>query len=570
MTPRSSWFFLIFISLSAYAGMVNGTFLSLDESEILRDLDRASLNIRDYFLPVEGGTHLYYRPVQGLSLLADRLIWGTQASGLHLTNILLHMTNVLLVYMLAFKVTSGAHRPTVAFLAALIFAVHPIHTEAVDWIAGRTDLLATLFGLLSLLAYIRFRADLAWPYLVVSVGCYLLSLFSKEVGLSIPLVILAFEWTLHRHEATAKRLRLAWWGTGAFGVSTVCYLLLRKAALSAGDVGMEKSIGALDVSWLSQAKTLFSAVGFYVRKLIQPFPLNFAIGPVDSGLYLFLGLLVLAAVCVAIFKTGEMAFWVWWTLLTLLPSLVVALAGMAWTSVAERYLYLPSVGFSILAVLLLSALFARVSRPTAVLGAVTLAVCGVFFVATYSRNLIWQEPKLLWQDTVKKSPGFPIAHNEYGIALMSEKRYDEAKAQFEEAIRLGYRAKPLENLAMMAAFIDSDHQQAEALLKQAIDDGGPQGRLYSRLATTYVRRASQESNSTSRELLRTAIGLYEQAYAHQGDPVVLYRIGQLYLRIGEYGEARVFFERAIDQGHPKDFFVAPSKAIVLKLSSRHG
>jgi tetratricopeptide (TPR) repeat protein len=204
------------------------------------------------------------------------------------------------------------------------------------------------------------------------------------------------------------------------------------------------------------------------------------------------------------------------------------------------------------------------------LSAVTLAVCGWFFVGTYLRNVVWQEQLLLWEDTVRKSPEFPIARNEYGIALMGEKRYDEAKEQFEKAIELGYRAKPLENLALMASSVDQDHEEAEGLLRQAIEGGGKRGRLYSRLATNYVRRASDESNPNSNDFLRTAISLYEQAYAYQGDPVAFYRIGQVYLRLREYKKAQSSFERAIEKGGPDDFFVAPSKTIVGKLASQRG
>ncbi len=570
MTPRISRLLLIFVPLALYSGMINGTFLSLDESEILRDLDRFPRDIREYFLPVGGTVHLYYRPTQGLSLLLDSLMWGTQAPGFHLTNILLHVVNVLLVYALASKVTRGPHRETVAFLAALLFAVHPIHAEAVDWIAGRTDLLATLFSLASFVCYLRFRQDIDWWYLFASAGCYLFGLFSKEVTLAVPLVIVVYELIIRQDDSLMGRARLALGVVSLYGIATACYLSLRDAALSRGDVGIAKSVSIIKVSWLDQAQSTLVALGFYAKKLVLPFPLNFAPSPIDSPLYLALGLLVVGIACVALMKRTEESFWVWWILLTVAPALLVAITGMAWTSVAERYLYLPSAGFSILAILLLSAVFSRVPCPTVAVSAAVLALCGWFFVGTYFRNLEWQDPLLLWEDTVQKSPEFPIARNEYGIALMRENRYDEAKQQFEKAIELGYRAKPLENLALIASYIDHDHQEAGGLLEKAIEGGGRQDWLYSRLATSYVRQAGSEPDTKSSELLRRAIELYEQAYSHHGDPVVLYRIGQLYIRLGQYEKAKTSFERAIEKGGPHDFFVAPSKAIVLKLSAQRG
>lgn len=570
MSRRIPWLLLTFIPLALYSGMINGTFLSLDESEILQDLDHFSLNIRHYFLPVGGSVHLYYRPLQGLSLLLDRLMWGTQASGFHLTNIVLHVANVLLVYALALKVTFAPHRPIVALLAAVLFAVHPIHTEAVDWIAGRTDLLATLFGLGSFLAYLRFRDDATWRYLVVSAACYLLGLFAKEVALAVPLVIVAYELSIRQSHSRTERLRIALAGAGCYGVVTGFYLWLRHSALSRGDVGIAQSMGALHVPWFDQAQSILSAVGFYMTKLVLPFPLNFAVGPIETPVYLGLGLLAGAVACVAAIKRTEESFWIWWVLLTLSPSLIIAITGMAWTSVAERYLYFPSVGFSILAVLLLFAVSARVVQSAVVPGTAIVAVCVWFFAGTYARNLVWQEPMLLWEDTVRKSPEFPIAHNEYGIALMADQRYNEAKQHFEKAIELGYRAKPLENLALIAVYVDRNPQEAEKLLTLAIDGGGQKGKLYSRLATNYAQQAGSEQTSGSIHLLRTAIRMYEQAYAHHGDPVALYRIGQLYIRLAEYEKARSFFEQAIGKGGPDDFFVAPSKTIVLKLANQRG
>ncbi len=570
MTPRTFWLLLMFIPLALYSGMIHGTFLSLDELEILQDLDQVSFNIRNYFFPAGGSVHLYYRPVYGLSLLLDRFLWGTQASGFHLTNILLHMANVLLVYALVLKVTTGPRLHLTAFLAALLFAVHPVHAESVDWIAGRTDLLATLFSLLSFMAYLRFRHDLRRRYLCVSAACYLLGLFSKEVAFAVPLIIAAYEWIIRPSDLQTKRMRLALEGAGFYGIATGCYLLLRGEALSRGDLGLAKTVSAFDASWFDHMHSILLALGFYVNKLVLPFPLNFAIGPIESPMYLALGVCVVGIACVAVVKRTEESFWIWWILLALAPAVLVAMTGVAWTSVAERYLYFPSVGFSILAVLLLSLVFSRVPHPVLALSAVTLAVCGWFFVGTYLRNVVWQEQLLLWEDTVRKSPEFPIARNEYGIALMGEKRYDEAKEQFEKAIELGYRAKPLENLALMASFVDHDHEEAEGLLMQAIEGGGQRGRLYSRLATNYVRRANDESNPNSNDFLRTAIRLYEQAYAHHGDPVVWYRIGQVYLRLGEYKKAQSSFERAIEKGGPDDFFVAPSKTMVVKLASQRG
>jgi tetratricopeptide (TPR) repeat protein len=99
-------------------------------------------------------------------------------------------------------------------------------------------------------------------------------------------------------------------------------------------------------------------------------------------------------------------------------------------------------------------------------------------------------------------------------------------------------------------------------------EGAPRPAVYTKLAVNHVRRAKNGTDTDSRGLLKKAIELYEQAYERHGSPVALYRIGQLYLRLGEYEKAISSFEQAIQEGSPDDFFVAPSKTIVLKLTNQ--
>ncbi len=154
ISPRMSVLLLVLVSLALYAKMVVAGFLSLDELHLQQQLPSFSRNPLLYFLP--DASHHYYRPVLAISMMLDYVLWQ-EASGFHLTNILFHVCNTLLVFFLSWKlIRVQAWRVPLSFLAALLFAVHPIHTEAVDWISARTDLLATFFSLSAFLSYIYF------------------------------------------------------------------------------------------------------------------------------------------------------------------------------------------------------------------------------------------------------------------------------------------------------------------------------------------------------------------------------------------------------------------------------
>jgi tetratricopeptide (TPR) repeat protein len=188
-----------------------------------------------------------------------------------------------------------------------------------------------------------------------------------------------------------------------------------------------------------------------------------------------------------------------------------------------------------------------------------------FGAVTVDRAFEWNEPVLLWQDTILKSPEFAPAYNEYGLALMRMSRFDEAKVQFERAIALGYTERPRRNLAFIAKHEERDARSAEQLLQAEYESGVRTRFLYTQLAGAKLELAA-ESPQRHDEYLREAIKMYELAY--DLDPayhLAHYRIGQLLLTLGDYDLARQHFEHAAGHGGADDFFVEPSRRIVEKL-----
>ena len=145
-----------------------------------------------------------WHPLTWLSLLLDAQVYGLQPRGYHLTNLLLHIANTLLLFAVLRRMTAAAGRSA---LVAALFAVHPLHVESVAWVAERKDVLSTLLGLLALFAYVRYtEAPGLWRYLLVALGLAL-SLLAKPMLVTLPCLLLVLDfWPLHRWAAGDKSL----------------------------------------------------------------------------------------------------------------------------------------------------------------------------------------------------------------------------------------------------------------------------------------------------------------------------------------------------------------------------
>src|SRR3989338_621725 len=135
----------------------------------------------------------YYRPIFLLSLFADYKLWGLNPFGFHLTNILIHISTIMLLYTLALNLFQDKF---IALISSLIFGLHPVHTEAVTFISARTHLLATLFSLLSVWGFINRRGSKGWFY--ISLLSFILALLSNEIAVILPLLIILVLYCFYR------------------------------------------------------------------------------------------------------------------------------------------------------------------------------------------------------------------------------------------------------------------------------------------------------------------------------------------------------------------------------------
>ena len=394
----------------------------------------------------------YYRPVMNVVYMVNYHLFGLKPWGFHLVNVLFHAGVSVLVFFLFARLPAasppGSSPSSLAggraggllslpFIAALLFAVHPVHTEAVAWVAGLPDLSFSFFFLLSLLLYIRATEGkgLHKGRYALSVASFFLSALSKEPALTLPLLLVGYDHLLGDPE---EGFRGRWKRYIPYVIAAAAYFALRLHAL--GGMAPERRhehLGALQL-----AINVFPLFMDYLGKLLLPVNLNafHVFHPIASMLEMkgILSVAVAAAfagmTAVAYRKNRTACFCLLLLVAPLLPAFYIR--GLGLNTFAERYLYLPSAGFAALAAMALARATDRIPRGKVVLVGALVFLTGVYSLGTVRRNAVWRTDYALFEDTVRKSPDSAIPHEKFGTALMERGRLDEAIGHFRTALAL--------------------------------------------------------------------------------------------------------------------------------------
>ncbi|MEO8125452.1 MAG: hypothetical protein ABI822_00095 [Bryobacteraceae bacterium] len=306
------------------------------------------------------------RPMVGLAYWIDGRLWPYRSCGYHLTNIAFHAGNTVLVFFLARTALSGAF--AIPFLTALLFSVLPVHSEAVSWIAGRTDVICTFFSLTSLLAFTLYRSSRKYALYIASLVLFFFAIFSKENAITFPLLPLGFD--LFRRKGDQERWRSLWPGIGGFFAVLAVYLLIRKSVLL-DPIRADKINGTELTQFLSRQAEYFQFLVPGPPTLVFFIAICAVLGFLWRQLRCQPPVRILSKVRMPLF------FGPWWYLACVAP--------LAVTYVSTRHLYMASVAVC----LLLSLFLRRMLRPRA------FAVVAVCLVASFSTLLLRQN--LRWR-----------------------------------------------------------------------------------------------------------------------------------------------------------------------------
>ena len=391
-----------------------------------------------------------YRPLRTASYAIDYFFFGLNPAGFRATNIALHLLNATLVFFL-FRTLLRNPRP--ALLAAILFAIHPIQTESVAYISGRRDLLFAVFYLAGFACYVRYRETDQARYLPLAGLGYLLSLLSKEMAISLPVLCIGYD--VVRLMPTADGgSRLSPWRAAVQGVRTAVQRYKVSYAVGAAvllvlvwyyvyrvNPSQQRTMygGGLGPTLMTSARILVH----YIKLLLFPVTLNadysFDAFPVSRSLGDPKGLFAVAllgAVGWGIFRLLSSARWAafggLWFFITLLPvSQIIPHHEM----MAEHYLYLPSAGFFLAAGVLIERALVQPKRQAAA-GVAFALVVALLGVRTVVRNRDWRNSQTLWTKTIQTAPGSARAHINVGELALRQGRSLEAFREFQEAIRI--------------------------------------------------------------------------------------------------------------------------------------
>jgi tetratricopeptide (TPR) repeat protein len=406
-------------------------------------------------------TSNYYRPLMHVTYLICHAVFGFKPWGFHLVNIMLHAGVSVLVFLIAARVLSQSDKPgpfffSPAFVAAEIYAVHPIHTEAVAWVAGLPDVAFTFFSLLSFYLYMRSEGGTGLRYAASVLSFFCATLF-KEPALTLPLILVAYDFAF-RESTPRSRFWLSIKRYVPYFIVVGIYFLLRFHAL--GGFAPYRSHGELSTS--QYIINIFPLFIQYLVKLVFPLNLNAyhvfhpatSIFEMKVMVPLFLSLLFLALFYVSARKNREAFLGLVFLVVPLLP--VLYIPGLGDSVFTERYLYFPSVGFVLLLALLYSRLGAAKRSMTVPLTAAFALLLIFYSLGVVDRNAVWRDNYSLWADTVKKSPDAAIPHGDFGLALLSyPQRLDEAIEHLQIAIALGSQSNSITEKNNLATFFNN-------------------------------------------------------------------------------------------------------------------
>ena len=510
----------------AYGNSLKGEFLYDDEylvksNTYITDWSNTGRIFTEYIGAGGGIDFRFYRPVQILTYLVDYSLWKLDARGYHLTNILLHIGAAVCVFL--FFIIIGAGWPS-SFTGAVLFLLHPIHTEAVSYISGRADCLALIFIILALIFYIRaVRTDKPFFYIVMFLG-YLLALLSKESALVFPALALIY------HYALREKLKIK--PFFCILLATILYAGLRLSVLQGSPIKIAPQ------PFFERLPGFFAAITSYTKLLLAPFGLHMEYGIktfrfTDPQSILGIAIFVSAiAYAVRIRKTnGLISLGLLWIFVAILPVSNVIYPVNAY--MAEHWLYVPSVGFF----LSLAIFLQYIRKRFAIFFMVVILALPVFYIyLTVKQNGYWQDPMTFFKRTLQYSPYSYRVYNGMGVKYDEAGDKDMALAAYKRSIELNpQNAFALNNLGQLYISMGRN-EEAEAVIRKAMDIEPGSAFMPNSMGKLY-----------------SAMGKYEEAIRYfkkaielnPGYSVAYNNRGGIYCLLGRYGEAVEFLNKAI-------------------------
>jgi tetratricopeptide (TPR) repeat protein len=435
---------LAVISFAVYANSLSNGFVFDDESVVLSDPTIEKISNIPSFFSGQMGFHKvigsYYRPLVSSSYAIDYALWNFNPLGFHLTNILIHIINTLLFYkllLLMFAKAESKFKDYALLTGAVIFAVHPIHTEVVAWVSGRTDGLSCTFFFASFIYYLRYSEQKRNLYFALTVLFYLFALFSKEMAITLPVIIILYDSVVNRLKFKHELKQKLGIYSALIAVSLL-FMVLRWYALK--DVPIRVTYYYFyNMDYSTLVYTMLQTIPVYFRLSVVPFGmlyhysgyLPYQTSPFEYNV-LFSIVFILIAAFVVFYLYKKLPY-VSFALVFFFASLAPVLNIVPTMNfMADRFLYIPSAFLSIAVTSVILKYYS--DRAANIIMACSAAVIIFYGYMTINRNTDWKTNDDLFL-SAEGRPGTVVYVN-LGNMYANKGQFDIAEVYYRKALDL--------------------------------------------------------------------------------------------------------------------------------------
>jgi len=507
----------------------------------------------------------YYRPIISLSYMIDYAAWGLKPWGFHLSNIIFHTVSCILVYSIF---NSLFNNRTISIITSLLFACHPIHTESVTWISGRTDIIAGMFFLSAFYLYQKAihplpinekNCPLNSPevlklflkhgkiFYLCSIILFALAMLCKEMVATLPFLLIAYTHYFAGLK-NGRQFKIPLLLSSPYFFVILLYGVTRFIILGIHTVvnpGGEEMRGFYPTI-LSFTKTIF----IYLFKLFYPAhlsayiqnPMSFSITEPTIILSIF-GVAVLIFLIVWLKKRwAGMSFLILFYLVTLLPLSNFIRISAPWDMgfvTAERFLYIPSLGFCGIISVLLTNAWKTLKCSFSILEYVTILLFIALLIfysgRTLSRNRDWIDEKTFFSKTLKEAPNAALLHHAMGNVYVREENYEKALDYYKNSLELYPLYHAAYNNIGTIYSKNGLFDQAIAAFKEAIKINPEYIQSHFNLGTMYYQKGMLTDASNEFKKVLKLNKKYVKAHNNLG--IIYAGNGQLHEAISEFEEA---------------------------------
>lgn len=485
-----------------------------------------------------------WHPLTWISHMLDMEIWGLNPAGHHASNLILHIANSLLLFILFHKISGKLLNSA---LVAGLFALHPLHIESVAWIAERKDLLATFFALLSILSYYYYTIRQNLFHYFPILFFFTLGLMAKPMIVTLPAILLLLDyWPLARfpqlyHKIDGDPIRPYTNSLSSIIMEKIPLILisiLSSAITIVAQQGSMVSTNALSVDM--RLANSITSYGSYILKTI--WPTNLAIIYPHPGMPL-LSQIIPSALALILFSFMSIRWrrtkpwfgigWLWF-LGTLLP--VIGFIHVGHQAMADRYTYVPLIGLFIIVAWGLNDILRKVRNKNTIYIALSISILLSSSILTWHQLRYWQDEKSLFSRAIEITGDNYIAEHNLGHFYLQKENYPKAIEHFKRAIKIN-SFHDISYLNIGIAFSQiGDSQQAIALYQAALTINPSLSLAEHNLAGEFAKRGQVDP----------AIKHYRRAI--QLNPALLksyFNLGEIHLQQGDIEEATILFKELL-------------------------